>query len=200
MNGAKSSNQQPPLAGPPGRAPSTGIRRIALPADEDSRGQRIAAVMKLGSALCLLVAVGLFTLPLARQKLATAPPAVLQELAVASKQALNTSAVEEPGANGSAANEPTTAQPVQETRAAFKGAILMLESVPSGASTRVSGVDQGETPVSVGLDCSPGTTVVVEFTMRYFEKTVYNTPCPKDAVVTVKARMRRGSGKASGKR
>jgi hypothetical protein len=42
--------------------------------------------------------------------------------------------------------------------------------------------------------------VVVEFTMRYFEKTVYNTPCPKDAVVTVKARMRRGSGKGSGKR
>ena len=110
-------------------------------------------------------------------------------------------------ATGKPANEPTdeSAEPstpapgVQEQRSAFKGALLMLESQPSGATVRVNGINQGETPVTVGLDCVPGRTLVVVYSMRGFESTTHRTPCPRDALVTVKAQLRKSSGKASGK-
>ena len=46
----------------------------------------------------------------------------------------------------------------------------------------------------------PGTPVLVEFSLRGYEKAKHRTVCPHDALVKVTARMRKGSGKASGKK
>ena len=151
-----------------------------------------AAVLKLASSLCAVVAAGLFVLAL-RHGEGVAP----------------SGAPEAPGPSDEPvliveSENPARAEPaektIQESRSEFQGAILSLESRPSGASAQVNGVDQGETPVSVGLDCVPGTPLVIEFTLRDFEKATHKTLCPRDAVVTVKARMRKETSARSGKR
>ena len=88
----------------------------------------------------------------------------------------------------------------REERADFEGAILMVESEPAGATILVDGKDQGQTPVSVGLECLPGTPVLVEFSLRGYEKAKHRTLCPHDALVKVTARLRKGSGKSPGKK
>ncbi|MBM7115528.1 PEGA domain-containing protein [Archangium primigenium] len=132
--------------------------------------QGAPAVLRLASAVCAVVAAGLFVLRVTQGEARTA------------------------------SLEAEDDTPVQESRTAFQGALLSLESSPSGASVRVNGVDQGETPVTVGLDCVPGGAVRLEFTLRGFEKTTHETPCPRDALVTLKARLHKAAGARAGKR
>jgi hypothetical protein len=169
----------------------------APPAGTASRDERLAAGLKLASALCALVAVGLFVRPLLTGELSLQPRMITLQPTF--------SAVPEESPPESTPGTPAAAQRPPETvtreeRADFDGAILMVESEPAGATILVDGKDQGQTPVSVGLECVPGTPVMVEFSLRGYEKAKHRTICPHDALVKVTARLRKGSGKASGKK
>ena len=171
-----------------------------------------AQVLKLSSALFGVAAAGALVLPLVRPEEAKAPtepryvtlrPTLPPEAKPEPKAKPESKAkpTPEPEANDSTPEEPSAAKPqIEEERSSFTGAILMVESQPPGANIRVNGVDQGETPVSVGLDCMPGKDLVVDFSLRGFEKSRHRTLCPKDALVKVTARLRKASGKAPGKK
>ncbi len=165
-----------------------------------------AQVLKLSSALFGVAAAGALVLPLVRPEEAKAPPepryvTLRPTLPPEAKPEPKARPTPEPEGNDSAPEEPSVEEPrIDEERSSFTGAILMVESQPPGASIRVNGVDQGETPVSVGLDCTPGRDLVVDFALRGFEKSRHRTRCPKDALVKVTARLRKASGKAPGKK
>jgi hypothetical protein len=158
----------------------------------------MAAVLKLASALCGLAAAGLFILPLVRGEVSSAPRAItLQPLFPAEAPA----APPEPPREAPAQELPPEEERVAtEERVDFKGSILMVESEPSGATILVDGKDQGETPVSVGLECRPGQPVIIEFSLRGHDKARHHTPCPRDELVKVTAKLRKSSGKRSGKK
>lgn len=196
---ARASDGGPPRA----LAPVAPVRAI-------SGSEWAAAGLKLASALCALVAVGLFVRPLVRDELSTTPRTLT--LMPTFSTSSETVAPAEPAARdtpeaqvrdtGSTATpqEPAKGPVTREERADFDGAILMAESEPTGATVLVDGHDQGETPVSVGLECIPGTPVLVEFSLRGYEKAKHTTLCPHDALVKVTARLKKGSGRTSGKR
>ncbi|HEY0094682.1 MAG TPA: PEGA domain-containing protein, partial [Archangium sp.] len=177
--------------------PARPVAPVPSPAGTHSRDERLAAGLKLASALCALVAVGLFVRPLLLGELSTQPRMIT--LQPTFSPAPEESPPERtPGTPAPAEPAPETV--TREERADFDGAILMVESEPAGATILVDGKDQGQTPVSVGLECLPGTPVLVEFSLRGYEKTKHRTLCPHDALVKVTARLRKGSGKASGKK
>ncbi|WP_375768815.1 PEGA domain-containing protein [Archangium gephyra] len=178
-------------------SPARPVAPVAPPAGTASRDERLAAGLKLASALCALVAVGLFVRPLLLGELSTQPRMITLQPTF-SPEPVERPAESPPGTPAPAEPPPETV--TREERADFDGAILMVESEPSGATIRVDGKDQGQTPVSVGLECLPGTPVLVEFSLRGYEKAKHRTVCPHDALVKVTARMRKGSGKASGKK
>jgi PEGA domain-containing protein len=188
-------------AGAPSMPPARPVGPAAPPAGQASRQEGLAAGLKLASALCALVAVGLFVRPLLLGELTTGPRMITLQ------PTFSPAPVERP-AQSAAVETPVTTAPVElppetgvrEERADFEGAILMVESEPGGATILVDGKDQGQTPVSVGLECLPGTPVLVEFSLRGYEKAKHRTVCPHDALVKVTARLRKGSGKASGKK
>ena len=179
------------------------VAPAAPPAGQSSRLEGLAAGLKLASALCALVAVGLFVRPLLQGELTTGPRMLTLQPTFASTPVEERPAERAPQ-GVTAPTAPKELPPdaaVREERADFDGAILMVESEPSGATILVDGKDQGETPVSVGLECLPGTPVLVEFSLRGYEKATHRTVCPHDALVKVTARLlRKGSGKASGKK
>jgi hypothetical protein len=167
-----------------------------------SRAEALGAVLKLGSALCGLAAAVLFVLPLLRGELQTQPRLITLTPTFAPQKDPKAPVVASPGTQEESvpaardglrdpfvAPEPDPV--VQEERADFDGAILVLESEPAGAVTWVDGKEQGETPVSVGLDCRPGTPVVVEFTLRGHQRLTHHTLCPKDAMLKLSARLRK---------
>lgn len=171
--------------------------------------ESVAAVLKLASALCALVAVGLFVRPLLLGELTTGPrmltlqPTFSEEPvepeASAEPSEPEAAAPEAPVGRTSAPQAPSRGSVTREVRAEFDGAILMVESEPSGANVLVDGKDQGETPVSVGLDCLPGKPVVVDISLRGYEKAKHTTLCPHDALVKVTASLRKAS-RSSGKK
>ncbi|QRK10509.1 PEGA domain-containing protein [Archangium violaceum] len=194
--------------GPPRAMASVPPGRAAGGAGSES----VAAVLKLASALCALVAVGLFVRPLLLGELSTKPrmltlmptfseePVEPEESGAPSEP--EAAAPEVPVGSTPAPRAPTSpsrGSVTREARAEFDGAILMVESEPSGANVRVDGRDQGETPVSVGLDCLPGKPVVVDITLRGYEKATHTTLCPHDALVKVTASLRKAS-RSSGKK
>ena len=139
-------------------------------------GETVAVVLKLASGLCALVAAVLFVLPLEAQETGTPAPEEPAEAPVPSQ-----------------APEPKPTGLTREERSAFDGAILMVESEPSGATVHVDGKNQGDTPVSIGLECKPGKTVIIDFTLPGFEKTRHRTTCPTDSLVKVTAQLRKAS-------
>jgi hypothetical protein len=169
-----------------------------------------AQVLKLSSALFGVAAAGALVLPQVRPEAAVAPSAPRYvTLRPQSEPEPETKPASKPASKPEAKPEVSDATPeepsieesrTEEERSSFTGAILMVESQPPGATIRVNGVDQGETPVSVGLDCMPGRDLVVDFALRGFEKSRHRTRCPKDALVKVTARLRKASGKAPGKK
>jgi hypothetical protein len=177
------------------------VAPAAPPAGTASRDERLAAGLKLASALCALVAVGLFVRPLLTGELSLQPRMITLQPTFSAVP--EESPPESPPESTSGTPAPAQRPPetvTREERADFDGAILMVESEPGGATILVDGKDQGQTPVSVGLECLPGTPVIVEFSLRGYEKAKHRTLCPHDALVKVTARLRKGSGKASGKK
>jgi hypothetical protein len=158
----------------------------------------VAAVLKLASALCGLAAAGLFVLPLVRGEVSSAPRTLtLQPLFPAEAPAPQETPPQEAPSQEVPPEEEKVAT---EERIDFKGSILMVESEPSGATILVDGKDQGETPVSVGLECLPGQPVIIDFSLRGHDKAKHRTSCPRDALVKVTAKLRKRSGKPSGKK
>lgn len=194
------SQPNPPTPGA-GAAPAPPVRPVtpaAPPAAQGSRLEGVAVGLKLASAVCALVAVGLFVRPLLQGELTTGPRMITLQ------PTFSPAPVERPAERAPQATaapvEPPPETGIREERADFEGAILMVETEPSGATILVDGKDQGETPVSVGLECLPGTPVLVEFSLRGYEKAKHRTVCPHDALVKVTARLRKSAGKASGKK
>lgn len=190
-----------PGSGGAGAAPVPPARPVAPkppPAHHVSRDEWLAAGLKLASALSALVAVGLFVRPLLLGELSTQPRMITLQPTFTSVpvESPPERTPDAPGAPKELPQETVT----REERADFEGAILMVESEPGGATILVDGKDQGQTPVSVGLECLPGTPVLVEFSLRGYEKAKHRTLCPHDALVKVTARLRKGSGKSSGKK
>ncbi|MFL5353467.1 PEGA domain-containing protein [Archangium sp.] len=183
---ARASDGGPPRPVQPGGPASPG----------PSRTEWLAAGLKLASALCALAAVGLVVRPLLLGELSLTPRMLT----------LQPTFSEEPVAPPPVAAEtpaPQEAPPgsvTREERADFDGAVLMIDSEPSGATVLVDGRDQGETPVSVGLECLPGTPVIVSISLRGYERAKHTTLCPHDALVKVTAQLKKSPGKASGKK
>jgi PEGA domain len=182
------------------------------PGGPASGAEVLAAVLKLGSALGGLAAAVLFVLPAVggdfsvqpRLKTLTptfgappkggpsaqrdASPAPVQRAPGEARDPFAT-----PEGVVPVAEAPAPDDIIQEERADFDGAILVLESEPSGALTFVAGKEQGETPVSVGLDCKPGEAVEVEFVRRGYERARHTATCPRDAMLKLTARLRKGT-------
>jgi hypothetical protein len=161
------------------------------PVARPPRGELLGAVLKLASALCGLAAAGLFVLPLVRGEVSSAPRYVTLQPSFPEKA---------PPPPEAPPEAPQEEKVTTEERSDFEGAILMVESEPSGATILVDGKDQGETPVSVGLECLPGKPVTVAFSLRGYEKAQHRTLCPLDALVKVTARLRKSTGKPSTKK
>ena len=193
-----------PGSGGAGAASTPPARPVAPkppPANPLSRDELLAAGLKLASALSALVAVGLFVRPLLLGELSTGPRMITLQPTFTSVpvESPPESTPDTPGSPTPPKELPPETV-TREERADFDGAILMVESEPGGATILVDGKDQGQTPVSVGLECLPGTPVLVEFSLRGYEKAKHRTLCPHDALVKVTARLRKGSGKSPGKK
>jgi hypothetical protein len=81
---------------------------------------------------------------------------------------------------------------ITEQSTAFDGAaILMVESEPGGVSVRVDGNDQGNTPVSLTLDCLPGKPIKVEVSRKGYERAQHLTFCRPDTMIKLYARLRK---------
>jgi hypothetical protein len=81
---------------------------------------------------------------------------------------------------------------ITEQSTAFDGAaILMVESEQSGVSVRVDGNDQGNTPVSLTLDCLPGKPIKVEVSRKGYERAQHLTFCRPDTMIKLYARLRK---------
>jgi hypothetical protein len=155
----------------------------------------------LASALCALAAAGLFVRPLLQGEMTTGPRMITLQPTFSPAPVESPPAVEASGTPGPAAPKELPPETVtREERADFDGAILMVESEPAGATILVDGKDQGETPVSVGLECLPGTPVLVDISLRGYEKAKHRTVCPHDALVKVTARLKKAPAKAPGKK
>ncbi|MFY0578299.1 PEGA domain-containing protein [Cystobacter fuscus] len=139
---------------------------------QEHASQKVAAVLKFGSSLCAMAAAGLLILPLVRGEVRTAPRDIT--LTPITSEDEETRAEEEVAVEA----ESTNNKAIRESRSAFEGAILSLDSQPSEATVKVNGRDQGETPVMVGLECAPGEPVVITFSRRGFESTTHRTSCP----------------------
>ncbi len=164
---------------------------------QEHASQKVAAVLKLGSALCAMAAAGLLILPLVRGEMRTGPRDIT--LTPLPSEEEEPRAGEEVEVESNVEVESTN-KAIRESRSAFEGAILSLESQPEEATVQVNGRDQGETPVMVGLECAPGEPVVITFSRRGFESTTHRTSCPRDEMVTVKARLKQSTRGTAGKR
>ncbi len=166
---------------------------------QENASQMVAAVLKLGSALCAMAAAALLILPLVRGEVGTRPREVT--LTPITSQAGETEPGEtEPGETEPVEEAESVDNAIRESRAPFEGAILSLDAQPADVTVQVNGKDQGETPVMVGLECAPGEPVVITFSRRGFERTTHRTTCPRDEMVTVKARLKQSTRGTAGKR
>jgi hypothetical protein len=186
-----------PLARGSDGGPPRPVQPTAPVRSGTSRAEWTAAGLKLGSALFALAAVGLVVRPLLLGELSLKPRLITLQPTF-SEPVVTPPATSEAGT--SAPQEPAQGSVTREERAEFDGSILMVESEPPGANVLVDGRDQGETPVSVGLECVPGTPVIVTVSLRGYERAKHTTLCPHDALVKVTAQLKKSSGKPSGKK
>lgn len=83
-------------------------------------------------------------------------------------------------------------QVITEQSTDFDGAaVLVIEAEQSGASVRVDGNDQGNTPVSLTLDCLPGKPIKVEVSRKGYERAQHLTFCRPDTMIKLYARLRK---------
>lgn len=191
----------PPTGAPLARASYGGPPRPVQPggpASGPSRLEWLAAGLKLGSALFALAAVGLAVRPLwlgelsLKPRMLTLQPTFSSEPVKAPEPVAAETKPETPAPQEAAPGSVT-----REERADFDGSVLMIDSEPSGATVLVDGRDQGETPVSVGLECVPGTPVIISISLRGYERAKHTTLCPHDALVKVTAQLKKSTGKAA---
>ncbi len=84
------------------------------------------------------------------------------------------------------------AEVITEQSTSFDGAaILVVESEPANVSVRVDGNDQGNTPVSLTLDCLPGKPIKVEVTRKGYERAQKITFCRTNTMVKLYARLKK---------
>jgi hypothetical protein len=212
MSGQRNVSSAPETAPAPGASGQPPVHPVPAPAPKDRRSlaEPLAAVLKLASACCGLAAAVLFVLPTVngtfspKPQLLTltpvfsdakdsppVPDARPEEKAPAEGKGVT-------GADPFVAPPQPVAEPddvIREEHANFKGAILMLESEPEEALVFVDGKEQGETPVSVGLECTPGKPVHVEFALRGYARAKHDTVCPKDMMVKLTARLKKKASK-----
>lgn len=81
---------------------------------------------------------------------------------------------------------------ITEQSTAFDGAaVLVVESEPGNVSVRVDGNDQGNTPVSLTLDCIPGKPIKVEMARKGYERAQKITFCRADTMIKLYARLKK---------
>jgi hypothetical protein len=160
----------------------------------------LAAGLKLASALCALAAVGLVVRPLLLGELSLTPRMLTLQPTFSEEPVAPPPVAAETEPGKPAPQEAPPGSVTREERADFDGSVLMIDSEPSGATVLVDGRDQGETPVSVGLECLPGTPVIISISLRGHERAKHTTLCPHDALVKVTAQLKKSPGKASGKK
>jgi hypothetical protein len=191
-----------PSAGPSGRTGSQGTVSVHqgpkekvgtfLPSTEGG-AWRVASALRLGAAGFGLMTVVLFVLPeLTRSFHGQAGISEVAEAAVQTTYKTIAPVLDTPAPS----QDPE--KPITEQTTSFDGAaILVVEAEPASASVRVDGNDQGNTPVSVTLDCIPGKPIKVEVTRRGYERAQHVTFCRMNTMIKLYARLRKVE-KASG--
>ncbi|ADO75369.1 uncharacterized protein STAUR_7614 [Stigmatella aurantiaca DW4/3-1] len=163
-----------------------------LSSTEAGRG-KVAATLRMASAAFGLMASVLFVLPGLTGTFRVPPP----EAAPPAQQNLK---VLTPTFDA-----PTSAEgldgTVTEQTSSFDGAsVLVVYSQPGGVAVEVDGSDQGETPVSLTLDCLPGKPIRVEFFKRGYERVQHTAFCRPDTMIKLFASMRKVAKAPSGKK
>ncbi len=145
---------------------------------------RVAAALRLGAAGFGLMTAVLFVLPELTRSFQGQMPlaeAVVQTTYKTIAPVLDTPA---PSADPD--------KPITEQTTAFDGAaILVVEAEPASASVRVDGNEQGNTPVSLTLDCIPGKPIKVEVTRKGYERAQHVTFCRLNTMIKLYARLKK---------
>ncbi|MFL5347831.1 MAG: PEGA domain-containing protein [Hyalangium sp.] len=182
-----------PGAGPSGRTGSHGTVSVHqepkekvgtfLPSTEGG-AWNVAAALRLGAAGFGLMTAVLFVLPELTRSFQEQRP--VAEAAIQTTYKTIAPVLDTPAPSV----DPEEA--ITEQAASFEGAaILVVEAEPASASVRVDGNDQGNTPVSLTLDCIPGKPIKVEVTRKGFERAQHVTFCRLNTMIKLYARLRK---------
>lgn len=150
---------------------------------------RVAAALRLGAAGFGLMTAVLFAMPELNRsiELPTAPET--EELVKTTYRTI-VPTLETPAPSA----DPE--EVITEQTASFDGAaVLMVESEPPNVSVRVDGNDQGNTPVSLTLDCLPGKPIKVEVSRKGYERAQKITFCRMNTMVKLYARLKKAEKK-----
>jgi PEGA domain len=150
---------------------------------------RVAAVLRLGAAGFGLMTAALFVMPALNGSIQLPLAPETESLVTASyKTIAPTFGTPEPS------EDPE--EVITEQSTAFDGAaVLVVESEPTNVSVRVDGNDQGNTPVSLTLDCLPGKPIKIEVSRKGYERAQKITFCRMDTMVKLYARLKKSEKK-----
>jgi hypothetical protein len=87
--------------------------------------------------------------------------------------------------------KPPKAGQFTESERPATGFIIVVESVPEGALLSVDGVENGETPASLNLDCKPGSSHALKLTAAGFAPVEHAVACKKDVMLVVSAKLKK---------
>jgi hypothetical protein len=157
----------------------------------DGGAWRVAAALRLGAAGFGLMAAALFVLP----ELSGALQSPTAGVVVAPTFKTIAPALETP---------PPPADPekvITEQTTSFDGAaVLVVETEPGNVSVRVDGNDQGNTPVSLTLDCLPGKPIKVELARKGYERAQHLTFCRSNTMIKLYGRLKKAEKSPGGKK
>jgi hypothetical protein len=146
---------------------------------------RVAAALRLGAAGFALMTVVLFVMPELNGSIQL-PLAPETETLVPTNFKTIVPTLDTPDPS----KDPE--EVITEQSTAFDGAVvLMVESEPANVSVRVDGNDQGNTPVSLTLDCLPGKPIKVEVSRKGYERAQKITFCRMNTMVKLYARLKK---------
>ncbi|MBN1205531.1 MAG: PEGA domain-containing protein [Myxococcaceae bacterium] len=160
----------------------------------DGGAWRVASALRLGAAGFGLMAAALFVLPeLSGSFQSPSAEVLVQPTYKTIAPALDTPA---PSADPE--------KVITEQSTSFDGAaILVVETEPGSVSVRVDGNDQGNTPVSLTLDCLPGKPIKVELSKKGYARAQHLTFCRADTMIKLYGRLNKlekKGGASSGKK
>jgi hypothetical protein len=150
---------------------------------------RVAAALRLGAAGFGLMTAVLFVMPALNGSISLPMAPETESLIPTNyKTLVPTLGTPEPS------EDP--AEVITEQSTTFDGAaVLMVESEPANVSVRVDGNDQGNTPVSLTLDCLPGKPIKVEVSRKGYERAQKITFCRMNTMVKLYARLKKAEKK-----